>query len=117
MKLSPEVIRHLYSSLCCCYPFTKWRLPLPEEIDFQIAHDPDVLGSYMYDTSADYEHTITISSARCGHYYTMLTTLCHEVAHMSFHRQKGDKWAQHGKPMRTRCKMIAQELGLDPLEL
>jgi hypothetical protein len=36
---------------------------------------------------------------------------------MSFYRQKGDKWMQHGKPFRTRCNMVATELGFDPLEL
>lgn len=117
MRLTPESIRHAYASLCCLYPFIKWKLPLPEEVDFQIIHDLDALGTYMYDTGEDYEHTITISSARCGHYYTMLTTLCHEVAHMSFYRCKGDKWAQHGKAFRTRCLLIANELGLDGLEL
>jgi hypothetical protein len=75
------------------------------------------MGTYMYDTGEDYEHTITISSARCGHIYTTLTTIAHEAAHMSLHRQKGDKWLHHSAQFRTRCKMIAQELGFDPLEL
>jgi len=117
MKLSPDIVRNLYSSLYCCHPFTKWKMPLPEEIDFVVISDPELMGTYLYDTGDDYEHTITISSARCGHYYTVITTLTHEMIHMSFHRQKGDKWMQHGKPFRTRCKMVANELGLDPLEL
>jgi len=90
---------------------------LPEEIDFQVLHDNDALGTYMHDTGEDYEHTITISSARCGHLDTVIRTLAHECVHMSFYRQKGDKWLQHGKPFRTRCKIVAHELGFDPLEL
>lgn len=117
MKLTPEAIRNAYASLCCLYPFTKWNLPMPEEIDFVVTNDAETMGSYMYDTGEDYEHTITVSSARCGHYYTMLTTLAHEACHMSFHRLKGDKWTQHGKAFRTRCKLIAHELGFDGLEL
>ena len=117
MKLTPEAIRNAYASLCCLYPFTKWNMPLPEEIDFIIIPDAELMGTYMYDTGDDYEHTITISSARCGHYYTMLTTLSHEMVHMSFHRLKGDKWAHHSKQFRTRCKLVAHELGFDGLEL
>jgi len=117
MKLNSEVVKHLYASLYCIYPFTKWKMPLPEEIDFVVTTDPELMGTYLYDTGEDYEHTITISSGRCGHYYTLLITLCHEMIHMSFHRQKGDKWAQHGKAFRTRCKLVGHELGLDPLEL
>ena len=117
MKLTSEVVKNLYASLYCCYPFTKWKMPLPEEIDFVVTSDPETMGTYLYDTGEDYEHTVTISSARCGHYYTVITTLAHEMVHMSFHRQEGAKWTQHGKPFRTRCLMVASELGLDGLEL
>ena len=117
MRLNSEAVKHLYASLYCIYPFSKWKMPLPEEVEFIVTSDPELMGSYLLDTGEDYEHTITISSARCGHYYTLLITLAHEMAHCSFHRQKGDKWMLHGKAFRTRCKMIGDELGLDPLEL
>ena len=117
MKITPEIVRNLYSALYCCHPFSNWNLPLPEEIDFQITHDPDVMGTYLLDTGEDYEHTITISSARCGHLMTILTTLSHECVHMSFYRQKGDKWMSHGAEFRRRCRMVAEEFGFDPLEL
>jgi len=116
-SLSPSVLRNLYASLACCYPFTKWKMPLPEEINFVVTDDPELMGTYLYDTGEDFEHSVTISSARCGHYYTVLTTLCHEMVHMSFYRQKGDKWLSHSTDFRIRCKMVATELGLDPLEL
>jgi hypothetical protein len=93
-------------------------MPLPETVDFVVTADGEIMGTYLLDSGdEEYEHTITVSSAKCGHYYTVLTTLCHEMVHMSFYRQKGDKWLQHGKPFRTRCKMVADELGLDGLEL
>lgn len=117
MKLSPEIVRNLYSSLYCVYPFSKWSLPLPEEIDFQITHDPDVMGTYLLDTGEDYEHQITISAARVGFWDTLCRTLAHEMVHMSFHKRKGDKWLHHGKEFRQRCHMVGQELGFDPLEL
>ena len=79
MKLTAEVVKHLYASLYCCYPFTKWKMPLPEEIEFIVTADPEVMGTYLLDAGEDYEHTVTISSGRCGHYYTMLTTLAHMV--------------------------------------
>ena len=90
---------------------------MPEEVKFIVDYDPETMGTYMYDCGEDYEHTITISSARCGHYYTMLTTLSHEMVHMSFHRQKGDKWSHHSAEFRRRCKIVAFEMGFDGLEL
>ena len=92
-------------------------MPLPEEIEFIITADPELMGQYQLDTGGEYAHTVTISSARCGHLYTALTTLSHEAVHISFHKQKGDKWLHHGKEFRRRCKMVADELGFDPLEL
>jgi hypothetical protein len=117
MVLSPALLKNLYSSLIVTPPFTKWPMPLPEEIEFIVSADSEIMGSYLLDSGGDYEHTITISSARCGHLYSVLTTLAHECIHLSFHKQKGDKWLQHGKPFRTRCKMVGEELGFDPLEL
>jgi hypothetical protein len=116
MKLTPATVLNAYASLCCLYPYSKWNLPLPEEVKFVITSDPETMGTYAF-AEDDYDHIITISSARCGHYYTMLTTLAHEMIHMSFHRQKGDKWRLHGSEFRKRCFLVGQELGLDPLEL
>jgi hypothetical protein len=117
MRLTPDILKNLYASLYCCYPYTKWKMPLPEEIKFVVTADPETMGTYLYDTGEDYEHTITVSAARCGQLYTVMTTLAHECVHMSFSNQRGDKWASHGPAFRTRCKMVGHELGFDPLEL
>ena len=117
MRITPETVKHLYSALYCTYPFSKWPMPLPEEIDFVVTADPEFMGTYLLDDGGDYAHTITISNSRIGHLYTALTTLAHECVHMSFYKQKGDKWMQHGKEFRRRCKMVSDELGFDPLEL
>ena len=90
---------------------------MPEAIDFKVTNDSGVMGTYMYDDSDSFEHTITISSAKCGHYYTMITTLSHEMVHCSFHRQKGDRWREHGEKFRVRCRLVAKELGFDGNEL
>ena len=117
MKLTTPILRNFYNALVVCHPFTKWDMPLAAQIDFVVDSDDAIMGSYMYEDGEKYEHTITISSAKCGHISTVIRVLCHEMAHCSFYRQKGDKWLQHGKPFRTRCKMISDELGFDPLEL
>jgi hypothetical protein len=117
MKLTPALLKNLYASLIVTYPFTKWPMPLPEEVEFIVTPDPELMGTYLYDTGEDYAHTITVSSGRCSHFYTVLTTLAHECIHMSFHKQKGDKWLLHSAEFRRRCKMVSAEMGFDPLEL
>ena len=117
MRLNPEILKNLYSALYCTYPFTKWPMPLPDECEFIVTADPELMGTYQLDTGGEYGHTITISSGRCSHFYTVLTTLAHECIHMSFHKQKGDKWLHHGAEFRRRCKIVSAELGFDGLEL
>lgn len=116
MKLNATILRNLYSTLYCCDPFKRWNLPLPEEIRFIADDDTTTLGTYLHDSGDDqYQHTITISKARCGHIMTVLSTLCHEMIHMS--RYKTDKWTHHDKEFRRRATMVGLELGLDHLEL
>ena len=115
MKLTPSILRNLYSAIYCMKPMDRWNMPLPEEINFIVDKDPQVMGSYMYDDGEKYEHIITISSARCGHLDTVIRVLCHECIHMS--RHKSHRWTHHDKEFRRRAKVISQELGFDALEL
>ena len=117
MKLTPAILKNIYSMLYCCEPFSKWKLPLPEQVRFIVDADPDTMGTYLYDDGEKWEHIITISSARCGFLETVIKTMAHECIHMSFHRRKNRKWAQHGKEFRERCHKVGKELGFDPLEL
>ena len=76
MKLSPSILRNLYSAIYCMKPFDRWDMPLPEEVDFIVDQDPEVMGTYYYDDGGKFAHTITISSQKCGHLsvsYTHLT--------------------------------------------
>ena len=117
MKLTPTILRNIYSFLYCCEPFVRWKMPLPEEINFIVDLDFNTMGTYMYDTDAKYEHTITISSARCGHLDTVIRTLAHECIHMSRAGTVSDAWLKHDRTFRNRAHRISSELGFDPLEL
>ena len=63
MKLTPAILKNIYSMLYCCEPFSKWKLPLPEQIKFVVDSDPDVMGTYLYDDGEKWEHIITITTA------------------------------------------------------
>jgi len=117
MKLSPAILKNLYSAIYCMRPFCTWKsMPLPEEIHFIVNQDPEFMGTYLYDDGGEFEHTITISSARCGTLDTVLKVLLHEAIHMS--RHKSSRWTHHDKEFRKRAHRIASEIGfVDPLEL
>ena len=117
MKLTPAIIRNLYSAMVCCEPFCRWKMPLPEEVNFIVDADPEAMGTYLYDDGGDYEHILTISEARCGHLYTVMTTLCHEMIHMSRAGTVTHAWTKHDTVFKRRAKKISLEMGFDPLEL
>jgi hypothetical protein len=116
MKLTPAILKNLYSAIYCMKPFDRWNMPLPEEIHFVVNQDSEFMGTYLYDDGGEFEHTITISSARCGALDTVLKVLLHESIHMS--RHKSSRWTHHDKEFRKRAHRIASEIGfVDPLEL
>jgi len=117
MKLTPAILKNLYSTIYCCHPFTRWKMPLPDEIKFQVISDKAAYGYYVYDEGGEYAHTIQISDAMCGHFSTLLRTLCHEAIHMSRWANARERWNHHDKEFRRRCKLVGDEFGLDSLEL
>lgn len=117
MQLTPKVLEGIYITLYNCKPFCDWDLPLPEEIKFEVTNDPEFMGTYMYEDGEDYAHTITVSAARCGFLHTVITTMAHELIHMSRHNTITDAWTKHDATFRRRAHKVGAELGFDPLEL
>lgn len=117
MNITPAIVKNLYATIYCAYPFTRWKMPLPDEIKFEIIDDPTAYGYYHYDEGEKYAHKIQISRSLCGHFITLLRTLCHESVHMSRWADLRERWSHHDKVFKFRCKAVADEFGLDPLEL
>ena len=67
MKLTPAILKNLYSAIYCMKPFDRWDMPLPEEINFIVDKDPEIMGTYLYDDGGTHEHTITISEIGRAH--------------------------------------------------
>lgn len=117
MKLTPLVLKEIYSMLMVCEPFTRWNLPLPDEVQFIVTDENDAMGTYLYDDGEKFAHIITISKARCGFLDTVIRTMAHEMIHASRHDTITDAWYKHDATFKRRAKAIGQELGLDSLEL
>lgn len=117
MKLTPKVLEGIYITLCNCEPFTRWNLPLPEEVQFVVTEDPEFMGTYLYDDGEKFAHIITVSSARCGFLSTVISTMAHELIHMSRHDTVTEAWYKHDATFRRRAHKVGAELGLDPKEL
>jgi len=117
MKLTPVILKEIYEVLSICEPFDKWNMPYADEIKFEVTQDMDCMGTYLYDDGSDFEHTITISAARCGHLDTVIRTMAHEMIHCSRHGTVTDAWLKHDKTFRNRARLVSQAMGFDEKEL
>lgn len=114
MKLTPKTLESIYIMLCNCKPFSKWKLPTPEEINFMVTNETDAMGTYRYDEEEDKIHIFTISKAKNSHLDTVIRTMAHEIIHM---KRSPNNWDKHDEVFRKYAHQIAVELGFDPLEL
>ncbi len=117
MKLTSTILKNMYTMLVVCEPFDSWNMPLPEQIKFIVDHDPDTMGTYLYDDGGKHEHVITISAARCGFLETVIRTMAHEMIHASRWNTSTAAWQKHDKTFRSRAFSVSQSMGFDPLEL
>jgi hypothetical protein len=47
MKLTSAILKNLYCAIYCMKPFDRWSMPLPEEVNFIVDQDPEVMGTYL----------------------------------------------------------------------
>jgi len=58
IQLTSTILKNMYTMLVVCKPFDNWNMPLPEQIKFIVDHDPDTMGTYLYDDGGKHEHVI-----------------------------------------------------------
>jgi len=108
-------IANLYSALILFPIFNEFKFPPATKVDFVIVNDPDLYGQYCPDPM----HTITISTAKCGHLQTVMMTLMHELIHMAIYLEspKSEKYVSHKGRFKQLQKRVALKYGYDPKEL
>ena len=115
MKITPKILESIYLTLAKCEPFTKWDLPPSELCRFEVVDDYTVMATYEYDDSLARPHIFSLSKARCGHLYTLIISMAHEMLHCS--RHKSGKWSLHDATFKRRKMLVGECLGFDGHEL
>lgn len=81
LPLTPEGIAAVYECLRAFPPFSKWKLPPSDEVEFQVALDNTVHGWYVYDTKTK-RHSISISKNGVSQFGTLAMITAHEMIHL-----------------------------------
>lgn len=72
LRAQYEVIRHMR-------PFTSWRLPAGDDVEFEVLKMRDTRGEWM---RRDGHHVIRISNSVCRTVPRMIETMMHEICHI-----------------------------------
>lgn len=100
--------RAAYELLRASPPFSHWRLPRAEEVEFRVARIPEY---GLFETPA----RITISDPKNGRLTTLLETMAHEMAHLKLACDGADQSYTHRHPtFRKLIADICHHHGFDP---
>ena len=110
MTLTPEGCAALYDALRAHAPFSKWKLPESDAIEFHVIRDQKVFGTYHFGD----DHAITVSESVIGHWSTLSETMAHEMIHLYQSLQNRQTKAEHNAEFRKLASEVCRTFGFDP---
>ena len=106
--ITERTIKSMYSLLRSMPPFNKWNLPPAYKIKFKVDHNLPLMGQM------DVEKKImTIGTKHQEHFETVLTTVAHEMVHLSLYIDGCPSFNQHRKAFRMKTAQIGDLYGFD----
>ena len=114
LPLKPDIIAAMYSCLRLMPPFSRWRLPPAEEIEFRVNKQRDTMGEYSrYIRTSD--HIVTISSATIGHFSTLAAVVSHEMIHLkqAIDKTESRRLSVHNVEFRRLARQVCKLHGWD----
>lgn len=107
--MTPELIASIYTTLRQTRPFVKWPLPPAEDVKFLVTRSTEYMGAYRTYRGS---HTLKVSSKRHTYLSSTITTVAHEMVHMTL-AIKGEDWLSHGAKWRKLAARVCRDHGWD----
>ena len=105
--LTPQLLAHMWDCLREMPPFSKWKLPDSDAIEFRTPARDDIFGQFVA------PNIVTVSASLHGHFDTVFKTLAHEAIHVVQHLNKTDNKNQHNADFARRAKAVCKTFGYD----
>ena len=109
--LRPEHLAAMYDCFRQLPPFSEWKLPESDAIEFRTPARNDVFGEFQDGDPP----IITVSSAKHAHTNTIILTLTHEMVHLAQSIHGHDNKNQHNADFRKRANRVCKLHGWDSL--
>lgn len=115
LPLTPEMIEAAYEFLKTTPPFSRWKLPEGDDIEFNVGAATDEFANYKWERD---HHRITISIKAVGHTETLIKYLAHEIIHLHLEAtgQESKKGGPncHNAAFRKFAAQVCKHHGFDP---
>lgn len=109
MHLTPESLAAMYDCIRAFPPYSKWKLPDSEDVEFHVSAFRNRNGDYSPDP-----HTIRLSMHSTDHIGKALEIMAHEMLHMAQHLQRLETPnTMHNSEFRRAWTKIARMYGWD----
>ena len=112
--MTPNMLVAAYEFLCLMPPFSRWHLPVSDEVEFHVMRQYDREGDYEGPPSRK-NHLIRCSSRWIGHTDNLLRVMAHEMIHLHQRLRKSDTPnTNHNREFVRLADQVATTHGWDP---
>lgn len=122
LHLTPAILEGAYSFLRVTPPFSRWKMPHPDELEFCVSRDRTCFG-WCDDSqlrSPGSPIRMVLSTACIGHTDTLIHVAAHEMVHVYQDAGKRKLWTrnvEHNADFKRRATSVARYHGFDPRAL
>ena len=119
MKFTPELIAAAYDFLRKTPPFSRWKLPPTEEVEFSTLKDPHgaLFGYHQCNADGQGGHRIRVSEGKVGTIRTLVFVMAHEMIHVAQAIERTTTKGEHNRDFHQRKRRVAKLHGYDVKEL
>ena len=114
LPLTPDMVVAVYECLRQFPPFSRWKLPPADEVEFRVNHQSNTMGEYTrYCRTTD--HIVIVSSLTIGHFATLASVVSHEMVHLkqAIDKTEPKRVGGHNAEFRRLSKQVCEVHGWD----
>lgn len=112
MHLTPTILEAAYNYLRATPPFSKWKLPDSDAVEFRINLRPKEFGEIFW--QADGTPQISVSAVKCKTTKDLVETVAHEMVHYHQYIAAYRNSASHGPKFKALAAQVCKQHGFDP---
>lgn len=112
LRLTPENLPAAYEYLRACEPFSAWKLPHADDLEFRVTRHKDRFGHFDDKDGKKKFPDISISEVHVKTTATLMETMSHELIHLKDYLD--GKPISHGVAFKRRAARVCKAHGFDP---